>query len=181
MFNLEEYRPHIEIIKLSINSLLYFDFTLSSIANDVFFILDNLYISTQKNSYLYCGLLYIQALLELGYNSKEHSFFQKTLDILKIKEDELFFKKIYNAQKIKLNKTQIRSMIRRWSSNKKNPMKINEIVEDIINKISNNDYGVYQYISYHDNDTFDVYELIINEADCLFHDIRRKKYFTIIR
>lgn len=76
-------------------------------------------------------------------------------------------------------------MIGKWSAS--NSMSITEVVDDIIEKVKEHKQGIYYYknnrgrkMELTETINGELYELIISEKDCYFHDIKRKKYFTFI-
>ena len=92
------------------------------------------------------------------------------------KRRELEFpKKFYCAKKVKLNKTQVRSMLGRWPTSSRQRMKVQEVVEDIIRKVENREEGVWYYKC---EMTEEMYELVISEQNMFFHDLRRCIFYT---
>ena len=72
-------------------------------------------------------------------------------------------------------------MIRKWMPSKKNPMTIMQVVDDIIDKVTNQRFGHYYYRytrGQGDNTQEDIYELAINESECYFLDIKDFKIYT---
>ena len=135
----------------------------------------------KNKKYLYCAILYIQAYLEFGFDYDV--LFDKVINELGYSKEEVFPKDFYKADKVKLNKSQVRSMIRKWKPGNKST--IAEVVQDIITKVKLHQEGIYYYVNSGTKKdigemdiTSDVYELVINKSECYFHDIRRKKYFT---
>ena len=64
-------------------------------------------------------------------------------------------------------------------------MNINELIQDILDKVVNKKVGIYYYNSNPapdkgNNMDGDLYELVVSEKETYFHDIKRRKYFTII-
>lgn len=131
-------------------------------------------------NYLICGVLHIQAYLEMGYDYDDNlDLFDFVLKELGTDRKTLFPKKFYQSNQIKLNKAQVRSMIGKW--NAVNTMSITEVVDDIIDKVKNHRKGIYYYQNKGGKSTnfrVDIYELVINDNDCFFHDVKKKKYFT---
>ena len=66
-------------------------------------------------------------------------------------------------------------MIGRWPASPHQEMKIDEVVSDIIAKVKESANGIYYYKSVVTND---IYELVINDGGKLFHDIKRRIFYT---
>lgn len=94
----------------------------------------------------------------------------------------MFPKRFYSAAKVKLVKGEVRKMIPRWSASKYHTLPINEVVNDIIEKVTKKREGHYYY---HSNQNpqkkdDDIYELVITNEECFFYDISRKKYYMFV-
>lgn len=141
-----------------------------------------LYDDTSEELYLKNALLHMQAFLEMGFVYEEFSdLFEKILDKVGVTREEMFPKRYYHANKIKLVKGQVRSMIHRWSPSKYHTMTINEVVDDIIKKVRENQKGHYYYHSNNNpkgNEDDNIYELVITEEETFFYDIVSKKYYV---
>lgn len=180
-FNVETFRFEIEIIKIMLCTLPYMGLTLGESIRKIVLKLTGLYEMEKNKKYLYCAILYIQAYLEFGFDYDV--LFDKVINELGYSKEEVFPKDFYKADKVKLNKSQVRSMIRKWKPGNKST--IAEVVQDIITKVKLHQEGIYYYVNSGTKKdigemdiTSDVYELVINKSECYFHDIRRKKYFT---
>lgn len=68
-------------------------------------------------------------------------------------------------------------MIKRWPASPNQKIKIDEVVDDIISKAKNKEIGISYYEC---SVTKDVYELVINENEILFHDLKRGRFFTLL-
>lgn len=180
-FNIETFKFEIEIIKIMLCTLPHVGVSLTETISKVVLRLDNLYKIEKDEKYLHCALLYIQAYLEMGFEYND--IFDMVLLELGYSKEKIFPKDFYKADKIKLNKSQVRSMIRKWKPG--NKYTISEVVQDIITKVKLHQDGIYFYINSgtkkDDEETNikgDIYELVINKEECYFHDLKRKKYFT---
>jgi hypothetical protein len=104
---------------------------------------------------------------------------------LGITYEEVNAKNKSSFPKLKLNKHQIKNVIRRWSPSKYHTMPINEVIDDIIFKVKNKEIGIYSYSSNakpgitEDDLSNDTYELIITPIDAYFRDIRRGIFYTL--
>lgn len=182
-----QYLPHdknlrvkIEAIKIVLGTLPYVGISVEDAMKMIVSEFEYFYEISNSEKYLQCALLHIQAYLEMGFNYNED--FNKILNVLGIERDDIFPKKFY-TEKIKLNKSQVRSMLGKWKPG--NTMKIGEVVEDIINRVKFQREGIVYYKNdgtkkdlQNMDSEIEVYELVINKKETYFHDIKRKKYFT---
>lgn len=140
---------------------------------------------TTTNKYLETAVLQIRAYLEMGFIYDKYSeLFDNVLKSLGTSRDVSFPKRFYCSSQIRLNKSQVKKMIRKWSTSRNHTMKIDEVVDDIITKVKNNEKGIYHYhsnkepIDMKDTVSNDIYELVIDENGSFFCDIKRQKYYT---
>lgn len=127
----------------------------------------------------------MQAYVNMGFALDEKN--QTICDILNVTHQtiENFCPKGYlPGKRVKLTKTQVRSMIGRWKPSKTNPMTIGELVEDIIRKVKEHQTGRYIYhycrtdcVSKEDAE---IYELVVNEDESYFHDVRKFRFYTFM-
>ena len=133
--------------------------------------------STNEN-YLETATLHIQAYLEMGFLYENGAaVFDVILEKLGTTRELRFPKKFYASKKIKLNKSQIKNMIKKWPASQKQSMKIDEVVNDIMFKVTNKEKGIYYYKC---AVTDDVYELVVSEKETFFHDLRRGIFYTFL-
>lgn len=183
MKHTEEFAEEIEAIKIAIGTVHYSG---GSVKNTFFLILKKyieLYDFTADDTYLKNALLHMHAFFEMGFSYEENSeLFNLVLKKAKVDKKEVFPKRCYNARKVRLNKSQVRNMIRRWSPSSYHTLTISEVVEDIINKVKNKENGCYFYHSNNNpqKDIDDVYELFISDTECFFYDIEKKLYYTFV-
>lgn len=184
--DIEKYRINIEIIKLSISTLGYVGLSIKQCLEKIIYYLFDYYETDKNKKCLLCIVLHIQVYLEMGYDYDDNrECFDAVLQNLGTDRKTIFPKRFYQSTKIKLNKSQVRSMIGKWNAS--NSMTISEVVDDIINKVKQHKEGIYYYknnrggkIETKDAISGELYELVINGKDCYFHDIKRRKYFTFI-
>lgn len=172
----EENRLYIEAIKLAAGSVQYKNISVKDTMIKAVEQLYRYYEITMDEGYLETAFFHIQAYLEMGfpYEEREEVFDNILKNLGKIRELE-FPKKIYCAKKVKLNKTQVRSMLGRWPTSSRQRMKVQEVVEDIIRKVENREEGVWYYKC---EMTEEMYELVISEQNMFFHDLRRCIFYT---
>lgn len=182
MDNKGEQKLKIEAIKLAVGTTSYIGFPICGIYEAAIERLIQYYKETSEKTYLEAALLHIHAYMEMGYEYEDKkAIFDYVLKNLGLERAIEFPKAYYTSRKIKLNKTQVRSMIQRWPASKQR-VGINDVVEDIINKVKNKKIGIHYYNSDPTPDspksTGDLYELVIGEQESYFHDIKRRRYFT---
>lgn len=143
------------------------------------------YQESQDMRYLDLALLHMQAYVNMGFAINEKN--QTICDILKESHktiDDFFPRGHLPGKRVKLNKTQVRSMIGRWKPSKNSPMTIGQLVDDIIQKVKTHQIGRYVY-EYHragnsaDEDA-EVYELVINEEESYFYDVKKFRFYTFM-
>lgn len=175
-------KMQIEAIKLAVGSTSYIGFPISGIYEAAIERLKQYYQETNETAYLEAALLHIHAYMEMGYDYEDkRELFDYILNGLGLDRLSEFPKMYYSARKIKLTKSQVRSMIQKWPASTQR-MGINDVVEDIINKVKNHEIGIHYYNSNPTPEkrgtTGDLYELVVGETETYFHDIKRRKYFT---
>lgn len=175
----------VEAIKLAVGTTSYLGLSIHEVFEATVQRLYSYYQETKDKCYIETALLHIQAYMEMGFEYEDKAeLFDHILEELGTSRQLEFPKAYYYSKKIKANKTQIRSMIVRWPASKVR-MNINELVQDILDKVNNKKVGIYYYNSNptpdngNDGDG-DLYELVVSEKDIYFHDIKRRKYFTIV-
>jgi hypothetical protein len=145
--------------------------------------LNNFYEATNDKRYMDVAVLEIKAFLILGgeyFRNKDQ--FDPILASEGIDLEWLLSR--YGIKRIKLNRGQVRGLIRKWMPSRENPAKISEVVDEIMERVSHHQTGRYLY-SYKrgcakESDT-DLYELIVEEEDSYFHDITRMQYYIFER
>lgn len=170
---------YVEAIKLAAGVVQYRSLSVKNTLVEAVEQLHTFYVNSLEKKYLEVAKLFIQAYLEMGFSYQEgETVFDLILNELGEYREIEYPKKFYVERKIKLNKSQVRSMIKRWPASSGQTMKIDEVVEDIICKAKNKIIGIYYYEC---AATKDVYELVINENETLFHDLKRGVFFTLLQ
>ncbi|MDF2871870.1 MAG: hypothetical protein K0R05_3445 [Anaerocolumna sp.] len=178
MVNTEQSRNCLEAIKFAAGSLKYKGISINKTFLMSIKFLQGYYLIDRDLRYLEVATLLIQAYLEMGFTYEScQEEFDDILKDLGTERSLMFPKKFYHSKKIKLTRPQVRSMIGKWSSSKKNKMLIITVVDDIINKVNNKEIGVYSYCN-HNISGKELYELVINIDEVYFHDINKCKYYT---
>ncbi|MDO4338234.1 MAG: hypothetical protein Q4C91_09135 [Eubacteriales bacterium] len=143
------------------------------------------YRQSQNREYLDLAVLHMQAYANMGFALDERIPEVKELLELTGREKNDFYPKEPTLCKcIKVNRVQVRRMIGKWKPSKENPMSIGEVVDDIIEKINSHSMGryIYQYGRKHPKigEEPEVYELVINEAEAYFYDVKNFKFYTFL-
>ncbi len=145
--------------------------------------LNNFYEATNDKRYLDVAVQEIKAFLILGgeyLRNKEQ--FDPILASEGIDLEQLLSR--YGIRRVKLNKSQIRGLFRKWMPSKENPAKISEVVDEIMERVLRHQTGRYLYSyrrSCERQGNTDLYELIVEERDSYFHDITRMRYYIFER
>lgn len=133
---------------------------------------------TGEKEYLNNALLHICAYVKMGLSyERQQELFDPILELIDRKSFSRL-KIIQNTtmKQVGLTKTQIRGMIGRWMPSASNPKKIGDVVDDIIEKVKVREQGIHTYAYKRGNIEY-IYELVISEEQCFFHDVRQRKYY----
>lgn len=177
-------KENVAALKLMLGSLAYQELSITKTVEQVVTRLCRYYQEFSDKKYLELALLYIKVYLEMGFVYDElKEVFEQAL-ILWGEPKEAFYKafEVSGSEKKKYSKNEIKSMIRRWSSSKYHTKTIDEVVEDIQEKVEKQSHGIYYY---HSNENpkqshmDEVYELVIGEHESYLHDISRNKYYRL--
>jgi len=169
---------YVEAIKLAAGGVQYRSLSVKNTLIEAVEKLHVFYTNSAEKKYLEVAKLFIQAYLEMGFLYQEgEKVFDVILNELEEQREIEYLRRTYVERKIKLNKSQVRSMIKRWPASPNQEMKIDEVVEDIISKSKNKEIGISYYEC---SVTKDVYELVINENEMFFHDLKRGLFFTLL-
>lgn len=148
----------------------------------------DLYECDKNEIYLQKAVWSIYAYLELGFLYKEgERIFEKVLGYLKKDKSELFPEERFEVKKMKITKTNIRNLLGNW-----NPvyhsMHIQDVVNDIYNKMLTQEQGTYTYHSgkaIEDTKNIELWEktyrLIIDDTNIMFYDVRKNRYYVFER
>ena len=171
-----EDQNYVEAIKLAAGSVQYKTMSVTDTLKCAICLLYEYYCYTRRENYLHVALLHIQAYMEMGFTYESGSdVFDKILNCLDTSKEEAFPQKYYSSKRVKVNKSQIKSMIRRWPASGNQTMRLDEVVEDIIHKVKSQEKGIFHYKC---EVTKDIYELVINETEMFFHDLARGMFYT---
>ncbi|ANU44951.1 hypothetical protein ADH76_01390 [Enterocloster clostridioformis] len=169
---------YIEAIKFAAGGVQYRNLSVNKTFIDAIQQLYYYYENSHNAAYLEVATLYIRAYLEMGFSYEDgKEVFDNVLKELGTSRELEFPQKFYVAKRIKLNKSQVKSMIKKWPASPHQKMRIDEVVMDIITKVKNKEIGIFYYQC---AVTRDMYELVISENEIFFHDLRRGIFYTFI-
>lgn len=167
---------YIEAIKFAAGCLQYKNLSVKKTFRDAVSQLYWYYEQLGEKEYLGVAALHIQAYLEMGFPYEDNAdLFNEVLGQLGTTREIKFPQRFYVSKVIRLNKSQVRSMIKKWPASPHQKMKINEVVDDIIRKVKNKENGIFYYQCVV---TGDLYELVISIKEIFFHDIARGIFYT---
>lgn len=140
-----------------------------------------IYHATSDKRILDTAILQIKAFLYMGGDyAVLCDKFDAVIKQIGISREQIMLQ--YSAKKVGLTRGQVREMIGRWMPSKNNPMKIQDVVDDIIKKVSLHETGRYLY-QYKRKDgkweELDQYELVIESDYAYFHDIGKMRYYVL--
>lgn len=169
-------RKNLEIVKLSIGSLWYYNLLPDEELYKIILYLYNGYLKMGREEYLNSAILHIAAFLEMGFDYKH--IFDRILEEGNL-EKMTILNVICLPNRKKANKSQIRSMIGKWK--KGNSLTILEVISDIMQKVSESREGVYLYENGKDSvkTKGDKYELIITKNKNFFIDLKKNKIYLL--
>lgn len=150
----------------------------------------NYYIENYKSSkdkrYLELAALQVKAGLEFGIMAeKSLLLYNEVCCLLGMSSNDILKKELFVSRKIKLSKSQIRKIFRKWMKSKTNGMTLSELVDDVIYKVANKIEGNYIYC-YRKYDTTekqenlknDIYHLVVNDKECYLIDLKGFTVYT---
>lgn len=137
------------------------------------------YRQSGNRKYLEVALLQMQAYANMGFSVDDRE--PAVREILKLtgKNKENFIPQgIVTGKRIKVTKNQIRNILGRWRSGRNNSMKVNEVADDIFDKLEHHKIGRYIYENHRNTEEEpDIYELVINEEESYFFDVRTFRFY----
>lgn len=173
-------KSDVEAVKYAMRSMPYLGISIQELLKKIIYNYKEYYEIENDSRFLQAAMLHILAYLELGFCYEDNRvLFDYFMDKCESFKQELLSNKSLFSKKVKLNKSQVRKMIRRWPASRYHDMNINEVVNDIIDKVKGKKEGVYYYDGNTKNkgDQRNLYELIVGET-IVFHDIGENKYYT---
>lgn len=178
--DLKKRRMQIEAIKLAIEALPKDEISIEETIESSIFWLWYYYICTGNKECLSRAILQMAASLELGvWNEPEGEIFDRIFELSGVDKTAFLSKYGQSGKKLRLTKNRIRTIIGRWRRGNPEDMKLDEVVDDIYDRMQRNESGTKCYISHQrDGGIFGMYELIISEKEHILHDVVKKKYYS---
>lgn len=144
------------------------------------------YEQTGDEAYLRKAIMHIYAYLDIGYPYDEgKEEFQKIVEYLDMKEEDVFPFKKWRIKKVPLRKGSIRNLLGRWSG-PLHSMKINDVVEDIIRNASESRTGEYTYhcgkeivCERSEKLWMNTFRLYVNNEKSILHNVNENKYYML--
>lgn len=126
------------------------------------------YQGTGDIEFVWNGIAYIMAYLQLGFDYKKNAdLFDQFFEATGYRK-KFVMREYYNRNRsLMKTRNSIREMIRKWRPSPQQPMKTDDLVNDILEKVSNREIGFFQYRCMV---TDCAYELFINQEEMILHD-----------
>lgn len=134
------------------------------------------------------ALCHIQAFAELGFpydDVKEE--IAEIFDLLKEDEEVRREFRKHFFEKVVINKTRINRLLGKWNPARQS-MHIGDAVNDIIQKVTDREQGIYLYhcgkqIAEDENDRLweHTFRLQIQNNDAIFHNVNQNKYYLLTK
>lgn len=126
--------------------------------------------------------MHLQAYVNMGNALPPEEEVQQALELIGKHVSDFRPIEPFLGKKIRLTPAQVRSMIGKWRPTQQNPMTINEVVKDIIHKVSEKQCGCYVYeyrrFAGREIENENIYELIIGEKESYFYDVSNFKFYV---
>ena len=132
----------------------------------------------QRQAILAKAILLTEAYIELGFPyESSQALFEQIFHTAGLTEDEIRSFQRRCAEKLRLNKSKIGSVLGRWNPRDHSDTKKN-VIEDIMEKIKNHEQGEYFYYSrwkYPRQE--DIYQLVVEPEGSYLCHVNRQKYY----
>ncbi len=134
--------------------------------------------SQKKTAILNKAVLLIEAYIELGFAyDSQAELFEQVFCTAGLTADEVLSFKRRSAKKLRLSKSKIDSILGRWNPKYHSNTK-KEVIEDIIEKIRNQEQGEYFYYSkWKHLEQEDIYQLVVEQDGNYFCHVNQQKYY----
>ena len=177
-------RVNVQVIKLAVANIESQGLSSNDVLLESVSWLRENYERTSEKQYLIKAVWHIYAYLELGYpyeiGRKE---FERVLQYLEIDEEIFSLAKKWTSKTSSLSRANIKKILGRWNP-KLHSMKIDEVVEEIINKVQSNDKGEYCYYSgkkiseQKDECLWErTFKLYVEDGKAILHYVNENKYY----
>ena len=176
-------RIRIEGVKLAIDSLPRSGiFPAEIVSWSIRSLLKNYGISN-KEEFLEAAFIQVIAWLELGleYGVLEKDFDQ-VLEMMGVEKEEFLFAHVKESTRIKITRNRIRNLIGRWRTRDPNDWCLNDVVEDIYNRMLKAEDCFCSYSCHSaDGSIFGLQELLVLKGKIMLHDVKQRKYYFFER
>lgn len=160
---------------LGMKGISYIDAVKVSLTNLV-----QLYEVTSDRKYLEVAVLQMKVAAELSAIREEDAeLYKKVMELADWTEQDQIDNRIFVDRRVKVNKTKVKSMFRKWKPSGNNPMTISQVVEDIIYKVKNHIEGQFYYCydrhkgnSDAISESTDIYLLVVDSDRSFFWDCK---------
>lgn len=134
--------------------------------------------SGKRDAMLRKVILFIQVYIELGFAYESYAeLFEQVFHEAGLTDDEVLFFKRRFAQRLKLSKSKIDFILGRWNPKYHSNTK-KEVIDDIMEKIKNQEQGEYFYYSKQKySKQEDVYQLVVERDSSYFCHVNKQKYY----
>lgn len=136
------------------------------------------YEQTGNRHFLDLAEIELLAYVSMGFSMPDHEDIQYVIKESNLQEGVQSGR---FGKRVRLNRTQVRSLIGKWMPSKYTPMTIGQVVDDIIEKVSAQEIGTWRY-TYHKAQAGKVlreeYELVITPEETFFWDLNHFRFYT---
>lgn len=127
--------------------------------------------------------MHLQAYVNMGNGlDPEEEEIREALTLIGKRAEEFRPAGPFIWKKVTLTHSHVRGMIGKWRATAQNSMTIQQVVEDIIQKVSKKQLGCYLYeycrFAEKGNENSDLYELIVGEEVSYFYDVNNLKFYV---
>lgn len=139
---------------------------------------------SEDERYLEMITIHLQAYVNMGHAlNPEETQVRQALELLGRQAADFRPSEPFLGKKVRLTHSQVRSMLGKWRPTQQNPMTVNEVVEDIIRKVSEKQYGCYIYeyrrFAGKEVENGNIYELIVGEEESYFYDVMNFRFYIL--
>jgi len=183
---MEMKRKDIEVVKVAVRGLENQDISVQHTLERSIEYLKERYDDQGDPGYLIAAVIRMEAYLELGFCYEDGGkLFDDILECLGTCRKEQFPKPFYYTEKIPLTRSQVKRLLGRWNGSRYHTMTVQEVVDDIIQKVSEKQIGKYEYHSNanpnppagsHDL----VYVLVVEKDSSYLYNVQNNRYYTFI-
>lgn len=179
-------REEVEAVKLEVKHLEYHNISTKRVlATSIRYLMERSETEESPQEFLLAARARLQAYVEMGFPYEDHTeIFDKLLSRLGTERIFEFPRRAYGTKRIALTRPQVDRLIGRWPGSKYHTMARADVVDDIIDKVTNKREGRYEYHSNANPNTGrrgdEVYILFVDPGESYFYDTARRVYYTFI-